>query len=722
MGRPKASFDLTEPEPVAATSSDASPSTQLFENLDRKASEQSIPQRYQGLLHSNNNSVVELNFLNKKTVDGSSTDLLEQSRERRNHQTFPSQDTSYSQDSNDSKKRHPNFYKQNEWHTRQKSDMSIVTKARENSRYFVRGDYSHRLKDVEDPYYYYSYSVPSSTTNSSNVSSFETTASTNQATPSPERLPDINLNRLEIGDLIMTEEDLQNINNEFPPDPNPFKRKIDYFNPFIYLTHYHYGQVFAVFAVFSILIFGSMGYLITVAKRYLSPVPPEVYEVLSPYSYPHLSAIRTSLVDPDTPKDALERSSLVNDDVWELVFSDEFNADGRTFFEGEDQFFNAVDIHYAATNDLEYYIPEMVETQNGSLQITLDAFPTNDLLYRSGMLQSWNQLCFSKNAIVEVSVKMPGYSQENGLWPAVWSLGNLARPGYQASTDGVWPYTYDECDYGITPNQSLPDGISFLPGQRLSKCTCYGEDHPNLGTGRGAPEIDLIEGFHNPNDKTSLGIQTLQVAPFDPWWRPDYDFMSIENSNITSMKPDTGTPLQEAIAAATILNDTWFHSIRNDSDNKQTISNPTYFQKYGFEYMSEKTLERDSYIQFFNADEPTMGLRGDALHPTNNIGWRQISKEPMSLVFNLGLSQTWLQVDFASLEFPAVFEIDYIRIYQPKNDDDIMTCNPHGYPTTDYIEQHQAAYQNVNFTTWEQAGFKNPRNSLMHHCKLPHGV
>lgn len=33
-----------------------------------------------------------------------------------------------------------------------------------------------------------------------------------------------------------------------------------------------------------------------------------------------------------------------------------------------------------------------------------------------------------------------------------------------------------------------------LPGQRMSKCTCSG-DHagPNRQTGRGAPEIDIIE-------------------------------------------------------------------------------------------------------------------------------------------------------------------------------------------------------------------------------------
>jgi beta-glucan synthesis-associated protein KRE6 len=75
-----------------------------------------------------------------------------------------------------------------------------------------------------------------------------------------------------------------------------------------------------------------------------------------------------------------------------------------------------------------------------------------------------------------------------------------------------WPYTYDSCDVGTAPNQTK-DGVpaaaatggtggtalSYLPGQRLSRCTCPGQSHPGPmhtdGTyvGRGAPEIDMFE-------------------------------------------------------------------------------------------------------------------------------------------------------------------------------------------------------------------------------------
>ena len=64
------------------------------------------------------------------------------------------------------------------------------------------------------------------------------------------------------------------------------------------------------------------------------PYTPESYEILTSYHYPLLSAIRTDLVDPDTPETALTRKTATGD-TWKLVFSVEFNAKGRTFYEGD---------------------------------------------------------------------------------------------------------------------------------------------------------------------------------------------------------------------------------------------------------------------------------------------------------------------------------------------------------------------------------------------------
>lgn len=67
---------------------------------------------------------------------------------------------------------------------------------------------------------------------------------------------------------------------------------------------------------------------------------------------PLLTNIRQGLIDPDTPKDAMFRTSY-SGKRQKLVFSDEFNTDGRTFYDGDDPYFQAVDIWYGATQDLE---------------------------------------------------------------------------------------------------------------------------------------------------------------------------------------------------------------------------------------------------------------------------------------------------------------------------------------------------------------------------------
>ena len=106
-------------------------------------------------------------------------------------------------------------------------------------------------------------------------------------------------------------------------------------------------------------------------------------------------------------------------------------------------------------------------------------------------------------------------------------MGNLGRPGYAATTDGLWPYSYENvCDAGITKNQSQPDGLNLLPGMRLPACTCEDEDHPTPGKSRSAPEIDVIEASVGPLDakKNMVGVasQSVQFAPFDIWYAPDY--------------------------------------------------------------------------------------------------------------------------------------------------------------------------------------------------------
>ncbi|CUM57774.1 unnamed protein product [Debaryomyces tyrocola] len=427
---------------------------------------------------------------------------------------------------------------------------------------------------------------------------------------------------------------------------------------------------------------------------------PENYEILTSYRYPLLSAIRTDLVDPDTPEAALTRKAN-NGDEWKLVFSDEFNADGRTFYEDDDQFFQAADIWYGGTQDLEYYDPDAVTTANGTLNLRMDAYKNHDLFYRSGMVQSWNKMCFTQG-LLEISARLPGYGNISGLWPGLWTMGNLGRPGYMASTEGVWPYTYDSCDAGITANQSSPDGISYLPGQRLNKCTCSGEDHPSPGKGRGAPEYDVLEGEVSTDVGVGVASQSMQIAPFDIWYYPDYNFISIHNDSVTTMNTYTGGPLQQAVSGTTTLNVSWY----SEGDNEHN------FQTYGYEYLND---DDDGYLTWYVGMDPTVTVKAAALGPNGNIGQRLMSKEPMSLVMNFGISNSWAYIDWNALFFPLTMRIDHVRLYQPE-DSINLTCDPEDYPTYNYIQAHPKAYQDNNLTSWEETGYDFPKNSLIHKC------
>ena len=228
-----------------------------------------------------------------------------------------------------------------------------------------------------------------------------------------------------------------------------------------------------------------------------------------------------------------------------VQFSDEFNKDGRTFYPEDDPYFTAVDLWYGVTQDMEvglyvlvyvvysrltdhkWYDPDAISTKGGVLELRFDAFQNHGLNYRSGMLQSWNKLCFT-GGILEASISLPGKGDVSGFWPGFWAMGNLGRPGYAATTDGMWPYSYDNvCDAGITANQSQTDGLSYLPGMRLPACTCQGEDHPTPGKSRSAPEIDVIEASSSslgpPGSSKMNGVvsQSCQLAPFDIWYQPD---------------------------------------------------------------------------------------------------------------------------------------------------------------------------------------------------------
>ncbi|KAF7364752.1 Glycoside hydrolase family 16 protein [Mycena venus] len=427
-----------------------------------------------------------------------------------------------------------------------------------------------------------------------------------------------------------------------------------------------------------------------------------------------------SLIDPDTPTSAYTYTGT-DGKKYDLVFSDEFNVEGRTFYPGDDPYWEAVDLHYWPTQDLEWYDPAAVTTRDGKLVITLSEVNTHDLNFQSGMIASWNKICFT-TGYIEVSISLPGAPTQVGFWPGAWTMGNLGRAGYGATTEGMWPYTYASCDLGTFPNQTTHDNspfstvtseLSFLPGQRLSACTCPGSDHPGPDTtvGRGVPEIDIIEALVEIDDTAGLDFrgqvsQSYQVAPYNALrqFNNASSATPIQNTTATKFNHYMGDEFQQTVSALTYIDSSFYGG--------------SAYAPYGLEWFSDPSKRESGYISWYSNGAKTWTLTPDTIgpDPTSEVSARLISEEPMYMIFNLGISPSFQGQDFKHMVFPAEMFIDYVRVYQLPGAKNGLTCDPPNYPTSEYINAHIEAYMNPNLTTWAQAGYTFPRNSLYDGC------
>ncbi|CAL1705278.1 unnamed protein product [Somion occarium] len=384
------------------------------------------------------------------------------------------------------------------------------------------------------------------------------------------------------------------------------------------------------------------------------------------------------LIDLDTPQDAYTKPDYVSGKDWQLIFSDEFNVEGRTFYPGDDPYWEAADLHYWQTGNMEWYDPSALMTRNGSLEITLSATPNHGLNYTGGMMSTWNKFCFT-GGLVEVSVVLPGINNVAGLWPAIWTMGNLGRAGYGASLDGMWPYTYDACDMGTVSNQTingLPaaatvngdkdhDGIlSFLPGQRLSRCTCPGESHPGpvhvdgAYVGRSAPEIDIFKAQITGDPPSGQVSQSGQWGPFNAKyeWFHTPDNLIIANASKSMLNPYKGGVYQQATSVVTETNQEAYEGTGN------------VYSVYGVQC---KPGFDDAYISWISDSQLAWMLKqpGAAADPRVEISTRPVPQEPMYLIANLGMSTKFGFVDVENLDFPVTMKVDWTASIK------ILTCS-----------------------------------------------
>lgn len=140
-----------------------------------------------------------------------------------------------------------------------------------------------------------------------------------------------------------------------------------------------------------------------------------------------LHPTKCAWIDEDTPESLHTTTSLVDGTEYQLVMSDEFNVPGRSFKDGHDPTWTALDKSdddYSASGggSLHFYNSSTVTTTpDGMLTIStvMDStewnhydpiekeWVTKKQYFKSGMLQSWDKFCFT-GGIFEVDVILPG--------------------------------------------------------------------------------------------------------------------------------------------------------------------------------------------------------------------------------------------------------------------------------------------------------------------------
>jgi len=254
-------------------------------------------------------------------------------------------------------------------------------------------------------------------------------------------------------------------------------------------------------------------------------------------------------IDVDTPTEKYTTKSFVDGSTYNLVMSDEFNVPDRTFEDGDDPIWTGLDksdddSNAAGGGSLHFYNSSTITTTDDGL-LRIDAMLGNkhwnhydakkkkfrkvEKFFTSGMMQSWNKFCFT-GGIVEFDIILPGDPHIGGLWPAVWILGNLGRATYEASTNNIWPWSYDVCDRDLQQAQTI------------SKCNEQNHYGLNKHQGRGATEIDILEVMAGKPEVLQHTIPpisfpyidlTLQVAPGIPFNRPTSGYQPIRKTRTT---------------------------------------------------------------------------------------------------------------------------------------------------------------------------------------------
>lgn len=125
------------------------------------------------------------------------------------------------------------------------------------------------------------------------------------------------------------------------------------------------------------------------------------------------TAYEQSCTDPFSDPSVLGEDSALQDQGWQLVWSDEFSGDCL-----DPSKWSAEDWPAEKNNELQYYTPSNVEVQNGQLILTSKRESYRGRSYTSGAVHTRGNFSFLYGK-AEMRAKLPG---GQGMFPAFWMM------------------------------------------------------------------------------------------------------------------------------------------------------------------------------------------------------------------------------------------------------------------------------------------------------------
>ena len=431
------------------------------------------------------------------------------------------------------------------------------------------------------------------------------------------------------------------------------------------------------------------------------------------------SGVLSGWVDPDTPEHATRTTSYADGTELELVMSDEFEDEGRTFHDGEDPRWTALEKDDYTNAALHYYKADLARVKDGRLEVNtilkestfraLDIktkkYTTKKKYYQSAMVQGWNKFCF-KGGAVEMRAQLPGSAYVSGLWPALWMLGNLARATYVGSSDYMWPWSYDKCK-GRSP---------LTVQQELNACQAAPHYGLHARQGRGAPEIDILEAMPGMEKLQRTKVNkpylssSLQVSPGVEEQRPMLGFPPKNGTWYEGMHFAKNTSLNIFFYGVKLEHKPKEYSYQSDAISANTNLDASHFDSM---HTYRVEWEPDEYIRWYIDGELLFAVDSSNLQITG----ASIPSEPMYLLINTAVSETWgfprpLPPDCDACydpcdlkcacavpmglcqNLPATFAVDWVRVFQNANSSShSVGCSPPSHPSRRFIQAHESRYK-----------------------------